>query len=84
MECPICLEPITKGYIVTECCQKQFHTKCHQSCMKIKSSCPMCRSIPDEFKSPIEEEPVNHNLVYIMSIILSISTVIVIGIQYMR
>jgi hypothetical protein len=42
-ECPICLDPCERDFLVTECCRKHFHTSCHTECMKVDKRCPTCR-----------------------------------------
>ena len=57
-ECPICLEPCERDFIVTECCGNHFHTPCHTECMKVNRSCPTCRHVVIE---------VEHHLVQVRS-----------------
>lgn len=52
-DCPICLEPCEKDFIVTDCCHNHFHTSCHTQCMKVKNSCPTCRHVVIE----VEPQP---------------------------
>lgn len=44
-DCPICLEPCERDFIVAECCRKHFHTSCHTQCMKVNGKCPTCRHV---------------------------------------
>lgn len=53
-DCPICLEPCETDVFSSECCNKHFHTLCHAECMKVNSSCPLCRSVLIH----VEPEPV--------------------------
>jgi hypothetical protein len=43
-ECPVCLESLKNGQIVTvDCCKKQFHVNCYVSAMNVNPTCPLCR-----------------------------------------
>ena len=43
--CPICLENCKRNFLITPCCKQHFHTSCHTKCMKMNSSCPLCRNV---------------------------------------
>jgi hypothetical protein len=54
MECPICFEPILKGHLVTDCCQKPFHIECHRRCIQENPACPLCRTVTIQVDQPVE------------------------------
>ncbi|VVU94466.1 Ring finger domain [seawater metagenome] len=43
MECSICLLPLKKNKMITDCFH-QFHKKCFTKWIKINNSCPICRT----------------------------------------
>ena len=44
MECSICLEELNENTTTLKNCDHTFHTNCVNSWLKIKPSCPLCRT----------------------------------------
>lgn len=43
-ECPICLEAMEAGTMVTPCCDQQMHVACRDGWIARSTNCPMCRA----------------------------------------
>ena len=58
-DCPICLEPLRKGFITP--CGHKYHCACLRKHMRTSLQCPMCRatlplSLDDVISALVEEE----------------------------
>ena len=55
MECPICLEPISKNEKILQC-NHAFHKSCVDTWLQRHDTCPMCRSLINYIEGKIKRK----------------------------